>query len=235
MDTYAASAESLARLLGTTSPAIAIAFTDEPPAGVERVAGAAPAGCSYWKMAADGAVFWTAASDHYGCPVGAHTHAVSLPPDVQEQLQGLVGTMVQLQYLRMEDVPNIPTRRAPLRHAVYAPLAKAPVAPDVVLVRGTARQIMLLTEAAERAGVAGAGPALGRPTCAVLPQATNSDRTAVSFGCVGNRVYTGATDDEAWFAIPGSRLTDVVRDLAVVTEANAQLETFHRGRQGVGA
>jgi uncharacterized protein (DUF169 family) len=229
MDT---ASRSLGRLLGTTQPPIAIAFTDTPPEGVPHVDAAGPAGCSYWKMAAAGAVFWTQPSDHFGCPVGAHTHAVALPPEVQEQLQGLVGTMVQLQYIRMEDVPQIPTRRSPLRHAVYAPLDKAPVPPDVVLVKGSARQMMLLAEAAERAGVAGASPAMGRPTCAVLPQATNSGRTAISFGCVGNRVYTGAADDEAWFAIPGPALEAVVRDLEVVAEANAKLEVFHRERRG---
>jgi uncharacterized protein (DUF169 family) len=223
--------ETLARLLGTKVPPIAIAFTDTPPDGVAHVAEAAPAGCSYWKMAADGAVFWTSPSDHFGCPVGAHTHAVALPAEVQERLQGLVGTMVQLQYIRREDVAQIPTRRSPLRHAVYAPLDKAPVPPDVVLVKGSARHMMLLAEAAERAGVAGAAPAQGRPTCGVLPQATNSGRTAISFGCVGNRVYTGAGDDEAWFAIPGPALEAVVRGLQVVAEANAQLEVFHRARR----
>ena len=46
----------------------------------------------------------------------------------------------------------------------------------------------------------------GRPTCAVLPEAINSARTAASFGCIGNRVYTGADDTEAYFAIPGLQL-----------------------------
>jgi len=41
------------------------------------------------------------------------------------------------------------------------------VPPDVVLVRGNARQLMLPAEAAQAAGVAGTGAAMGRPTCAV--------------------------------------------------------------------
>lgn len=222
----------LNRLLGTRVPAVAIAFTDAPPAGVDRVDAAGPAGCSYWKRAADGAVFWTAAADHFGCPVGAHTHAVDMPPEVKEGLQGLVGTMVQLDYLRMADVPRIPTRRTPFRHAVYAPLDRAPVPPDVVLVRGNARQLMLVAEAAERAGVAPDSPALGRPTCAVLPQAINGSRPAVSFGCVGNRVYTDAADEDAYVAIPGAQLGAVVDALEVIARANTELEAFHRGRLG---
>ena len=224
--------ERIESLLGTRAPAVAIAFRDSAPEGVSRAATAGPAGCSYWKRAAEGQVFYTEPSDHHGCPVGAHTHAVPLPPEVQQGLSGLVETMVQLRYLKMEDVPRIPTRQAPLKVAVYAPLAQAPVPPDVVLLRGTARQMMLLAEAAESAGVAGSFPAMGRPTCAVLPQALNSGRTAVSFGCIGNRVYTEAPDDEAYFAIPGERLSEVVEALGVIASANAELEKFHRARAG---
>ena len=96
---------------------------------------------------------------------------------------GLVQTMVDLSYIKMEEVPRIPTRKTPLQVAVYTPLSNAPVPPDVVLVRGNARQLMLLSEAAQAAGVAGSMATMGRPTCAVLPEAINSERTAASFGC----------------------------------------------------
>ena len=71
---------------------------------------------------------------------------------------------------------------------------------------------------------------MGRPTCAVLPEAINSARTATSFGCVGNRVYTGADDNEAYFAIPGPQFGVVEESLAVIVRANEELEKFHRGR-----
>ena len=89
---------------------------------------------------------------------------------------------------------------------------------------------MLLAEAAQAAGVAGSGPAMGRPTCAVLPEAINTARTAASFGCVGNRVYTGAAPTDAYFAIPGAQLADVEERLAVIVRANDELEKFHRAR-----
>jgi hypothetical protein len=57
----------------------------------------------------------------------------------------------------MEDMPQSPTRTPALQVAVYAPLAAAPVPPDVVLVRGNARQAMLLAEATQAAGAAGTG------------------------------------------------------------------------------
>ncbi len=220
---------SLTELLHLTSPPVAITFVDEAPSGVPHVSAVEPAGCGYWRRAAAGEVFFTIADDHKRCPIGAHTHNVTLSPAEQQELMGLVQTMVGLSYLKMEDVPQIPTRRTPLQVAVYAPLARAPVPPDVVLVRGNARQLMLLAEAAQAAGVAGAGPAMGRPTCAVLPEAINSERTAASLGCAGNRVYTGADETEAYFAIPGPHLGAVEEKLAVIVRANRELEKFHRG------
>ena len=76
---------------------------------------------------------------------------------------------------------------------------------------------------------------MGRPTCAVLPQAINSARTAASFGCIGNRVYTGADENEAYFAIPGAQLDAVEEKLAVIVRANEELEKFHRARAAATA
>src|SRR5205814_7461687 len=134
------------------------------------------------------------------------------------------------EYLKMEDVAGIPTRTQPFGVAVYAPLDRAPLPPDVVLVRGNARQLMLLAEAAQAAGVAGETPTMGRPTCAVIPDAMNRARTGASFGCVGNRVYTQLADSEAYYAIPGSALDAVAERLRVMVHANAELEKFHRAR-----
>jgi len=205
---------SIAELLNLTSSPIAISFVDAAPTGIKHVDAVEAAGCGYWRRAAEAEVFYTVADDHKRCPVGAHTHNVMLSPEERRELMGLVGTMVGLQYLKIEEIPMIPTRKTPLKVAVYAPLAAAPVPPDVVLVRGNARQLMLLTEAAQSAGVAGSGPAMGRPTYAVLPEAINADLTSASFGCVGNRVYTGAADTDAYFAIPGDHLAAVEQRLS---------------------
>ena len=228
---HAHAAASLTRLLDLRAAPVAITFCDEPPQGVKRVASPQPAGCGYWRLAGgDGEVFYTEATDHHGCPVGAHTHAAPMSDEVRAQLQGMVGTMVELQYLAAGEVPSIPTRARPLRVAVYAPLAAAPLAPSVVLIRASGRRLMLLQEAAQAAGVVGAGPTLGRPTCAILPQAENSGRSAASFGCIGNRTYTGLGDDEGWFAVPGASLAAVCACLETVVRANAALADFHRGR-----
>ena len=156
---------------------------------------------------------------------------VPLSPQKGAELQGLVGTMVQLGYLRMEEVTQIP-HRAPgsFRAAVYGPLAKLPLAPEVILVRGSAKQLMLVAEAAQMAGLAGALPTMGRPTCAALPLASQSGQLAMSLGCSGTRVYTGLADDEAYVAIPGASLGKLLAQLAGVAAANVELEKFHQAR-----
>ncbi|MBA0915454.1 MAG: DUF169 domain-containing protein [Nitrospira sp.] len=222
----------LQQLLRLKTAAVAIAFRDAVPDGLSRVATPAPAGCGYWKLAAEGKMFYTEASDHYTCPVGAHTHGVDLPQHVATELNGLVQTMVGMQYLTMADIPTIPRRQGPFHFALYAPLTTATFTPDVVLVRGTVRQLMLLAEAAQSAGIAGGSATMGRPTCAVLPATLQSEQTASSFGCIGNRVYTGLGDDEGYYAIPGAKVADVVAKLSVIIEANRQLEIFHRSRAG---
>ncbi len=222
---------ALTSLLGLTLPPVGLAFCASPPAGVARVERPGPAGCAYWRSAAEGRVFYTEAADHYNCPVGAHTHGVELPPERAAELQQVVGTMVGLQYLRMEEVPALPRRAEPFGVAVYGPLGALPVDPDVVIVRGRAREIMLLAEAASAAGVGHDGATMGRPACAMIPEALRSTRSNTSLGCIGNRVYTGLGDAELYFTIPGQALGDVVERLAVVVHANHELEQYHESRR----
>ncbi len=220
----------LRELLGLAHAPVAVTFTAAPPAGAERVEAPAVSGCTYWKMAGEGRAFHTVAEDHHGCPIGAHTHHAPLTPEKAKELEGLIGTMVGLQYLKIEEVPHIPRRAAPLEVATYAPLSDAPAPPDVVLVRANARQAMLLSEAAGMAGIGHAEGLLGRPTCAAIPEAIRAGRAVVSVGCIGNRVYTGLGDDELYFAVPGAALARLVLQLASIVRANRELESFHRSR-----
>ena len=222
-------------LIGLKTAPIAITFCEQPPAGVPRVARAEAAGCAYWKRAAAGEVFYTEAADHLNCAIGAHTHNVPMGPEKRKELEELIGTMVGLDYLSMAEVPKIPQRKAPFRVAVYAPLDKAPLAPDVVLIRADVRQLMLLTEAAQGAGIGSHGPTLGRPTCSVIPESIEGAHSASSFSCVGNRVYTGAGDHEGYFSVPGANLEALESRLATVVRANQELEKFHQQRLQAGA
>jgi uncharacterized protein (DUF169 family) len=222
-------AQQLQDLLQLRTAPVALAFQESPP-HLPHMAAAAPSGCTFWKRAAAGHAFYTEASDHYNCPIGAYTHGVDLPPAQAKELQGVLETMYQLSYLRPEEVPGIPRRQGKLGVVLYAPLATAPFEPEVVLVCGNAKQIMLLSEAAQAAGAGAKAPLMGRPTCAAIPTVLQSGRSAASLGCIGNRVYTEMADDELYFALPGDQLERVVEKLAVIINANRELEKHHRAK-----
>jgi uncharacterized protein (DUF169 family) len=228
---HASAAGKLSALLDLRIPPIAVAFRDSAPTGVSRVDRAGPAGCAYWKWAAEGRVFYTEASDHYNCPVGTHTHGLELPSERAKELDGVVSTMVGLQYIRMDEVAALPRVGKPFRVAVYAPLAETPVPPDVILVRGNPRQIMLLAEAARAAGLGGDEPTRGRPACAMIAEAMRSARGNTSLGCIGNRVYTELGDDELYSTIPGAALSDIVEKLETIVDANRELARYHEERR----
>lgn len=209
---------------------VAVAFLAAPPSGVKRVDRAAPAGCAYWKRASEGEAFYTTADDHQNCPIGAFTHGVTLAPAKAAELESLVGTMIQLQYLRSDEVAGIPRRQQPLHVAAYAPIDRATFDADVVVFRGNPRQIMLLSEAVRAAGAFEAGTTMGRPACAMLPRALDSATSVASVGCIGNRVYTELADDELYLAVPGTALKATLDKLEAILVANAELETFHRQR-----
>ncbi len=231
------SAKQLEDLLELRAAPVALTFQSTPPANIPRIATAAPSGCTYWKRAAEGQTFYTEASDHYNCPIGAYTHGVDLPPAQAKELEEVVGTMIKLSYLRPEEVPGIPRRQGKFGVAVYAPLADASFEPDVVLVRGNAKQIMLLAEAAHVAGVGVESGMMGRPTCAVIPEVLRSQHSVASLGCIGNRIYTRLADDELYFALPGKDLSAVIEKLAAIVNANRELESYHRAKlasTGVG-
>jgi uncharacterized protein (DUF169 family) len=221
----------LQELLGLRTAPVAIAFQAAPPPGIPRVDAAGPSSCTYWKKAAGGQTFYTQAPDHYNCPIGAYTHGLDLPPQQTQELHGVLGTMFSLGYLRQEEVPGIPRRQESFGVAVYAPLAAAPFEPDVVLVCGNARQVMLLSEAAQAAGAGAESGLMGRPTCAALPEALRSGRAVASLGCIGNRVYTDLADDELYFAVPGKHLAGVIDKLETIVVANRELESYHRGKR----
>ena len=138
--------------------------------------------------------------------------------------------MTSIGYLRIEEVPMIPRLAETPGVVVYAPLGATPVVPDVVLFWGPPGKVMILQEAAIRAGVSAELQTLGRPTCMILPAAL-AHGTVASTGCVGNRVYTGLDDSELYVAIPGRDLARVTQEASIVRTANATLLEYHRGRQ----
>src|SRR6266849_1041096 len=158
---------------------VAVSFLDSAPANVQKFSGSEPSGCSYWRLAAEGRVFYTVPEDHFNCAVGAYTHNISLSPEREKETQQTLKMMFELNYVK-------------------------PCKPSAA---------MLLNEAANRAGIASGAPALGRPTCMALP-ASLQHGAILSLGCMGNRVYTGLSEDEMYFVLRGKDLVAVADSLA---------------------
>jgi uncharacterized protein (DUF169 family) len=229
MTDYAQIERRLTDVLRLSRRPVAIAFRETPPQDVLPLAGSQPSGCSFWRLAAGGQVFYTVPSDHFNCPVGSFTHNIPLPAEREEELKGVLTMMWDIGYIRMEDIPAITRLPHTPAVTVYAPLSQTPVEPDVVLVAGTPAKLMLLHEAAIRASKT-VLPLLGRPTCMAIPAAL-SGGVASSLGCIGNRVYTGIADDQFYTAVAGSDLNVIAEELDTIVSANAKLAEYHQERR----
>jgi len=230
MSDFASIENQLTVGIGLGHRPVAVTFLPSAPAGVEKFEGVRPSGCSFWKLASEGHTFYTVSADHYNCPIGSYTHNLPLPAERAGELNDTLAFMSEIGYVKMEEVPSIPRLPETPGVVVYAPLGQTPVEPDVVLFWGPPGKVMLLQEAAIRAGVAAQLATLARPTCMILPAAL-SHGTVASTGCIGNRVYTGLGESDLYVAVPGRDLARVAAETEVIRSANATLLTYHLGRK----
>lgn len=232
MTNYRALERDLSSNLHLARRPVAIAFRDAPPDGVEKFSGTEPSGCSFWRVASAGRAFYTVAGDHYNCPIGAYTHNIPLPADRAHELDETLALMAKVGYIRMEEVGGIPRLAHTPSAVVYAPLGDTPVDPDVVVFWGPAASIMLLEEAALRAGVSSELQALSRPTCMAVSAAVSAG-IVVSTACIGNRVYTGADEGEMFAMLRGSDVARVAAEAGTIASANAALLEYHTERRSL--
>jgi uncharacterized protein (DUF169 family) len=230
MTDYARAHQVLVSTLALDRPPVAIAFRQTAPAGVAKLEGVQPSSCSFWRLAAEGRSFFTEPADHYNCPVGSYTHNIPLPPEREPELMQTLSLMSDIGYIRMEEVPGVPRLPQTPGAIVYSPLAAAPIEPDVVLIAGKPAKLMLLQEAATRAQLS-ASPMLGRPTCMAIPATVAGTAVVSSLGCVGNRIYTGVSDDEFYTVVSAGALDAIVAQLGTIVAANATLTEYHQGRR----
>jgi len=130
----------------------------------------------------------------------------------------------------MEEIPGVFQLLAPPKVIVYSPLADAPIPPSVVLAAGKPGRIMMLSEAATRAGAMSSLPLLGRPTCMAIPAAL-ANGAVMSAGCIGNRVYTDIGEDELYVVWRGADLERIAAELDTIQSANQTLTAYHQDRR----
>jgi uncharacterized protein (DUF169 family) len=230
MNDYRALEQQLSSDLGLTRRPVAIALADTAPAGVSKFTGSVPSGCSFWRLASEGRVFFTVPGDHYNCPLGSYTHNIPLPPDRANELEQTLGLMSDIGYVRIDEVPGIPVLPKTPAVVVYAPLGDTPVDPDVVIFVASPASLMLLHESVIAAGVAANINTLGRPTCMAVPAAL-AGGMVVSAGGVGNRVYTDLGEGELYAALPARDLPTLADKAHTIATANAKLQEYHQARR----
>jgi uncharacterized protein (DUF169 family) len=230
MAAFSEIAATFSRSLNLAQPPVAVSLADALPDGIAMWTGTSPAGCRFWQEAAT-RVFATSAADHNLCSIGLYTHGLEISPAAMTDLGDALKVFAGLTYVREEDVAAIPVMATKPKFVVYGPLAETPMTPDVVLLFVRADQTLVLSEASQQIE-GGLPPAMGRPACAVIPQARNSGRSALSLGCCGARAYLDTlTPDVALYAIPGSSLATFAERIAALAKANTVLTKFHEIRR----
>jgi uncharacterized protein (DUF169 family) len=227
--TAAALDQELCGLLGLSVPPIAIAFADRAPADLPRPAGAmpsptadgrtgaAPAGCVFWMKATERA-FATVAEDHANCSVGSYTHGFKTLPEAAAGAD--VAALLDAEWVTAADAAQIPTVAAKPGVVLYGPLAAAAFAPDVVFLRLSGKQLMLVNDA---------WPELrfeGKPQCHIIPIAKEAGAVAVSSGCMLSRVRTGMSNNEVTCALPAAKLAELVARLKRAQAADMKVAAY---------
>ena len=210
---WSALAAELTSALYLASPPLAITFSDAPLPGVAAFddpmpepqpdgrTGRVPAGCVFWMKASE-RTFSTVAEDHGNCSVGSVTHGFKTLAEVAGNSD--VAALLDSGWVTMDVVPQIPVVHDKPGAVTYGPLTETPVDPDVVFLRVTGRQLMVLSDAIPDLRVE------GKPQCHIVAVAKEEGVPAASVGCALSRVRTGMPPTEMTCAIPAAQLSEIV-------------------------
>ena len=222
-------ANNLIRKLKLVHAPVAIAFLEDTPPEIRHYGEAAPSACTFWK-AAERALFYTTAEDHYNCPIGAITQGFQIPQPVADQALSLIGMMGKLSYLEAAESDKVPVVEKKHNIVVYGPLKDfGEIQPDVVLLICTPLQAMMVSEASGTASWASGeqNRTLGRPACAAIPSSLKSGATTVSMACMGARTFAAIKEEELLVAIPASALPKLESQLPIILDANVSMKQFY--------
>ena len=220
---WQALSQRLMASVGTDIAPIAITFSAERPEGVDAFdepmpdampdgrTGRVPAGCVFWMKSAD-STFSTVAEDHANCSVGSMTHGFKTLDDVAGNSD--VAALLESGWVTLEVVPQIPVVTEQPGAVTYGPLGETPIDPDVVLLRVTGRQLMVLSDGLPELSMQ------GKPQCHIIAMAKEQGVAAASVGCQLSRVRTGMPNSEMTCAIPAGQLADVVERLEAAGQAD---------------
>lgn len=217
-DALELAATPIAITFATAVPDGVAAFDEPMPAPTpDGRTGRVPAGCVFWMKATE-ATFSTVGADHGNCSVGSLTHGFVTLEEAAGRSD--VATLLDAGWVTLDVVPQIPVVTERPAAVVYGPLADTPLDPDVVLVRVTGKQLMVLHDALPSMRLE------GKPQCHIIAIAKEHGEVAASVGCALSRVRTGMPAREMTCAIPAARLAEVLDALATTTVADGAVATY---------
>ena len=222
-------ANELNRELGLKHAPIAITFSHDAPsdAGLyegqmpepssDGRTGKVPAGCVFWTVATE-KTFTTQPEDHYNCSVGSVTHGLKTLEDVMdnEDVQGLLSAG----WVSADEAMQLPFVKQRFNYITYGPLEDTTVNPDVILLRISAFQAMVIHDAFNDVAI------VNKPQCHIIPIAKEQNKLAMSTGCILSRVRTGMSPDEMTCTIPAKRLEEILEKLKARRGANAAATAY---------
>jgi uncharacterized protein (DUF169 family) len=212
-------------------PPVALAFVEQPPAGVDTIQSEVPSSCSFWRRA-ENRVFYAPAEAHFNCPVGAMVMGFELPQPIANDLQQLVASMCDCGYITSDEPAHIPAVQSRPKGIVYGPLSVFPLSADAVVCWLSPMQAMIWNEAGGEARWDRdvSVPVTGRPACAALPAGINQNRPVLSFGCMGMRTFTEVAGDRMLATIPGALLAEFAVKLRAMRSTNDAMQSFYMER-----
>ena len=224
-------ANQLKNSLKLTLSPVGISFNEETSSEIQSFKGTVSAGCVFWQEGTD-KIFSTNTKDHELCSIGVHTHNLKNPAEnFASELKESLSAMAGLDYVREEEVAQIPVLRKKPRNVIYGPLEKFSKKPEVVLLFANAQQGLIISEAITREDK-NIPFAMGRPACAVVPQVVNQGVAVLSLGCCGARAYLDKfSDDLSLWAFPGKKIDLYCKQISTLAKANATLSIFHGNRK----
>jgi uncharacterized protein (DUF169 family) len=146
------------------------------------------------------------------------THGLATMDEVSGRTD--IAALLDSGWITADMIPGIPVIRDRPGAITYGPLADTPVDPDVILVRLTAKSLMVLSDALPGLRVE------GKPQCHIVAAAKEQGEVVASVGCMLSRTRTGMSSGEVTCAIPASRLSEVVERLESTARADAAVASY---------
>ena len=219
--------ELLADRLGIEIPPVGLAFVQERPADVPPLYRDPPSFCSLWRMA-ELRVLYASAEQHNGCGIGGVVSGFMSDEGQEEELAAFLTEMCDAEVGTTEEIAQTARFVDPGVGAVYGPLWRMPLQPDLVLMWATLPQMGVVQEIVGRIMWRNnpQGAVFTRPACGVLPIAHQQGRAAMSLGCVGMRLYTGIPPHLFLIAMPPSQLELLASGLESRDDLQDRLEHY---------